>query len=121
LAKRQQIDATYRQLLAGVKGVRCLGGSGEKMANYAYFPILLDPEYPVSRDALYQKFRDNNIFARRYFYPLIADFPMYRGLPSSHRDNLPVAASATERVICLPIFPDLDKGVVERIVALIKT
>jgi dTDP-4-amino-4,6-dideoxygalactose transaminase len=120
LAKRQQIDATYRKLLAGVKGVRCLGGSGEKVANYAYFPILLDPEYPVSRDALYQKFRANNIFVRRYFYPLIADFPMYRGLPSSHRDNLPVAASATERVICLPIFPDLDLDSVERIVGLIR-
>ena len=120
LKKRQQIDATYRELLAGVRGVRCLGDSGEKAANYAYFPILLDPEYPVSRDTLYQRFRDNDIFARRYFYPLIPNFPMYRGLPSAHRDNLPVANDAALKVLCLPIYPTLSMEHVTRIASVIR-
>jgi len=119
LAERQRIDAKYRQLLAGAKGVRCLGPSAERKANYAYFPILLDADYPVARDALYEIFRKRDIWVRRYFYPLIADFPMYRGLPSARRDNLPAAASATERVLCLPIYPGLDDDTIERIVGIV--
>jgi dTDP-4-amino-4,6-dideoxygalactose transaminase len=107
LARRKELDTNYRQQLAGIKGIRCLGDAGESVANYAYFPILVDPEYPLSRDALYRTLRDRNIYARRYFYPLISDFPMYRELPSAQRSNLPVAAEAADRVLCLPMYPAL--------------
>lgn len=89
LARRKKIDADYRERLKGEKGIHCIGDSGEKVANYAYFPILVGPDYPISRDDLYEKLKANNIHPRRYFYPLISDFPMYRGLPSAHRENLP--------------------------------
>ncbi|CAJ6042711.1 DegT/DnrJ/EryC1/StrS family aminotransferase, partial [Burkholderia pseudomallei] len=72
----------------------------------------------MSRDALYQRLRDHQIYARRYFYPLISDFPMYRGLPSAQRGNLPVAADAAARVLCLPIYPALSDASLERIVSL---
>lgn len=107
LARRKKIDATYREHLAGVKGVHCLGDAGESQSNHAYFPILVQPDYPLSRDALYQKLKDHGIYARRYFYPLISDFPMYRGMPSAQRGNLPVAATAADTVLCLPIYPAL--------------
>lgn len=119
IARRKVIDVIYRERLRGVKGLRCLGDSGEKVANYAYFPILVDDDYPISRDDLYQVLKDVGIHPRRYFYPLISDFPMYRGLPSSHRDNLPVAAKAARQVLCLPIYPDLDLEVVEEIAGFI--
>jgi dTDP-4-amino-4,6-dideoxygalactose transaminase len=119
IAHRKEIDATYRRLLAGVKGIRCLQDAGEKVANYSYFPILVQNGYPLSRDALYQKLKDQGIFVRRYFYPLITDFPMYRGLPSAQRDNLPVASAAAQQVLCLPIYPDLRSEDVGRIAAMI--
>ena len=119
LTRRKEIDATYRELLKGVKGLRCLQGAGETRANYAYFPILVDADYPLGRDALFEKLRDNNIFARRYFFPLISDFPMYRGLPSAHRDNLPVATASAQQVLCLPIYPTLEMAQIERISQLI--
>ena len=78
-------------------------------ANYAYFPVLVDPEYPLSRDALYQQLREHGIHARRYFYPLISDFPMYRGLPSAARENLPEATRLSAQVLCLPIYPMLTE------------
>lgn len=121
LARRKEIDGIYRQQLAGEKGVRCLGDAGENVANYAYFPILVEPEYPLSRDALYQKLRDHNIYARRYFYPLISDFPMYRDLPSAQRSNLPVAASAADKVLCLPIHPALQRQEQQRVIDLIRS
>jgi dTDP-4-amino-4,6-dideoxygalactose transaminase len=119
LARRKEIDTTYRERLKDVKGIRCLRDAGEKVANYAYFPILVEADYPMSRETLYQKLMDNNIFSRRYFYPLISDFPMYRGLPSAHRDNLPVATDIALKVLCLPIYPDLCADQVDFIVSLI--
>jgi dTDP-4-amino-4,6-dideoxygalactose transaminase len=119
LARRKEIDTTYRQQLASVKSILCLCDAGEKLANYGYFPILIEPEYPLSRDALYQKLRDHNIYARRYFYPLISDFSMYRGLPSAAQSNLPVAKKASDQVICLPIHPALNAEDQAKIISII--
>jgi dTDP-4-amino-4,6-dideoxygalactose transaminase len=115
ITRRKAIDNSYREQLAGVKGIHCLNDTGEKVANYSYFPIMVTPEYPISRDDLYQKLKDHGIHPRRYFYPLISDFPMYRGLPSAHRDNLPEATVAARQVLCLPIYPDLDMSVIDEI------
>jgi dTDP-4-amino-4,6-dideoxygalactose transaminase len=119
LQKRKTIDTRYREGFVGLKGIHCLPEAGEKVANYAYFPILVRPEYALNREELYQKLRDNNIYARRYFYPLISDFPMYRGLPSSTHLNLPVANKASNEVICLPIYPALSNEQVDFIIELI--
>jgi dTDP-4-amino-4,6-dideoxygalactose transaminase len=78
------------------------------------------PEYPLTREALYQRLRNHNIYARRYFYPLISDFPMYRGLKSAQKDNLPVATEVAERVICLPMHSGLGTDDVQRICCVLK-
>jgi len=119
LARRREIDHAYREVLKDVPGITCLGRSGQKVANYSYFPILVRRDYPLTRDALYSRLQEKNIYGRRYFYPLISDFPMYRGLPSARRDNLPVASAAAQQVLCLPIYPALDMDDVARIAGLI--
>jgi len=120
LTQRQRIDAAYREALRDVPGIRCLQDAGEKVANHSYFPVLVDADYPLSRDALYQKLKDHNIYARRYFYPLISEFPMYRGMPSAHRANLPVATSAAQKVLCLPIYPNLIDSDLARVISILK-
>lgn len=119
IARRQQIDAAYRKLLKNVKGIRCVQNSGEKVPNYSYFPIMVEPDHHIGRDELYQKLKGSNIYSRRYFYPLISDFPMYRGMPSAHRSNLPAATEAASRVLCLPIYPSLSLNDVEIIASII--
>jgi dTDP-4-amino-4,6-dideoxygalactose transaminase len=79
----------------------------------------VQPDYPLSRDALYQRFRDQNIYVRRYFYPLISDFPMYRGLPSAAHHNLPVARQVAQQVLCLPIYPGLTHDQLDRVIDLL--
>ncbi|KAB1076074.1 DegT/DnrJ/EryC1/StrS family aminotransferase [Methylobacterium planeticum] len=116
LARRRAIDAAYREGLRGVPGLRCLDDCSEDAANYAYFPVLIEADYPLSRDALNEALKREGIHPRRYFYPLISEFPMYRSLPSARRELLPVAAAAADRVLCLPIYPDLDHAVVSRII-----
>lgn len=120
LDKRHSIDANYRGALRNVPGIRCLRDAGERVANYSYFPLLVEADYPLSRDALYQKLKDNNIYARRYFYPLISEFPMYRGMPSAHRENLPVATTAAQNVICLPIYPALTPQDQQRVIDIVR-
>jgi dTDP-4-amino-4,6-dideoxygalactose transaminase len=115
IALRKKVDAAYREQLKNVKGIQCLEGVGEKISNYAYFPILVRAGYPITRDDLYLRLKNIGIYTRRYFYPLISDFPMYNGLPSTHRENLPMATVATRQVLCLPIYPDLDITIVSKI------
>ncbi|WP_374090224.1 dTDP-4-amino-4,6-dideoxy-D-glucose aminotransferase VioA [Methylomicrobium lacus] len=119
VARRKEIDSIYREKLKNVKGIRCLQDAGEKVQNYSYFPILVEKDFPISREELYQKFKDKNIFARRYFYPLISDFPMYRGMPSAHKENLSVATNAASKVLCLPIYPALTPDEQQRIIEVI--
>lgn len=116
LAKRKSLDKTYREAFQNVSGIRCLGDAGEQVANYAYFPILIEAGFSLSRDALYQKLKGENIYARRYFYPLITEFPMYRGMASAHRENLPVATAASQQVLCLPIYPALSFESQQRVI-----
>lgn len=120
MARRKEIDTFYRQQLKEVNGITVVEPSGQEVANYSYFPILVESEYPLSRDELYQKLKDDNIFARRYFYPLISEFPMYRGMTSAKRDNLPVANATANKVICLPIYPALTDEDLGRITNVIK-
>jgi dTDP-4-amino-4,6-dideoxygalactose transaminase len=114
--KRRQVDSRYRSELNGIGGIRCLGMYPRYEANYSYFPVLIDENYPITRDALYERLKRKNIFARRYFYPLISDFPMYRQLPSAHPSNLPVATAIAKQILCLPIYPDLTAIEQQRVI-----
>jgi dTDP-4-amino-4,6-dideoxygalactose transaminase len=120
LKRRTEIDDVYREQLGGVDGIELVGTRGSFEPNHSYFPLLVKEGYPLSRDALYQKLKDGNIHSRRYFYPLISDFPMYRALPSADRKNLPHAAFAADRVLCLPIYPALLPEDQQRVIDVIK-
>ena len=121
LQRRAEIDAAYRLGLGDVRGIRCLPQTASRARNHAYFPVLVGPEFPISRDALYERLKSRGIHGRRYFYPLISDFPMYRGLPSAQRSNLPIAAEASSQVLCLPIYPALGNFDAQRVIDVIQT
>jgi dTDP-4-amino-4,6-dideoxygalactose transaminase len=119
VARRRAVEARYRELLTGITGIACLERRDDTVDNSSYFPIFVKADYPISRDALNERLRENGVYARRYFYPLIAEYPMYRGLPSARLDNLPVATQASREVLCLPIYPDLDLSAVGEISRLV--
>ena len=119
IARRAEIDQRYRHLLAGLPGLRLPEWPADVRLNQSYFPVLVQDEFPIARDALYQHLKDHGVHARRYFYPLISDFPMYRGLPSADPARLPNARRAAAQVICLPIYPSLSDDEVAMIAGLI--
>ncbi|SHM84983.1 DegT/DnrJ/EryC1/StrS family aminotransferase [Phytopseudomonas punonensis] len=120
LARRREIDRVYREGIRGMKGISLVEGVGQATANYSYFPILVEADYPISRDELYLQLKKKDIYARRYFYPLISEFPMYRGMQSAQCNNLPVANEVAKKVLCLPIYPDLSKDELDRIIDALK-
>ncbi|MCX6271424.1 MAG: DegT/DnrJ/EryC1/StrS family aminotransferase [Bacteroidetes bacterium] len=122
IAKRQKIAQTYREQLGNCPGIRCLWDIKQVRHNYAYFPVLIDSEmYGSTRDEIYEDLKKHHIFCRRYFYPLISNFPTYSGLDSAAVENLPVATQVAGKVLCLPIYPDLELESVEKIARLILT
>jgi dTDP-4-amino-4,6-dideoxygalactose transaminase len=110
MRSRAAIDQTYRKALAGIEGIMIPDQLANVERNYSYFPVLITESFPLSRDALYQHLREHGVYARRYFYPLISTFSMYRGLTSAAGDNLPVASRVAQQVLCLPIYPDLTEA-----------
>lgn len=107
IAQRKALDVMYREKLKGVKGLHCLPLPNGCEVNYSYFPISIDHDFPIGREALYQKLLDKGVHARRYFYPLISNFPMYSALPSAACKNLPVASNVANQILCLPIYSDM--------------
>lgn len=121
IQQRKAIDSTYRKELSSVTGIEFLPEPAATKSNYSYFPILVTELYHKSRDELYQQLKDNNVFARRYFYPLISDMPMYRELPSAAAENLPAAEKIAQQVICLPIHPGMNEDLAIQVAGMIST
>ena len=118
---RQQVANAYRDALKDVKGIRFFDDMAGVRHNYSYFPIFVDAEqYGMSRDELYEKMRAENVYGRRYFYPLITDFEPYKDIPSAHPTNLPVANKIANQVICLPMHHELSEEDVKRVIECIR-
>lgn len=122
IKKREILTLEYRKHLSLVSGIKLMDVQEDVEYNYAYFPILVDNNYfgTNARDGLYSFLKTKGIFSRRYFYPLISNFPMYRELPSASHENLPVAEKISKQILCLPIYPDLPEKTVTLISKYIK-
>jgi len=117
IARNKQAVSVYRQALRNVRGITVLEDIDKVQHNYSYFPVLVDKEkYGKSRDDVYAGLKKKNIFTRRYFYPLISQFPTYKELESAKPGLMPVAEKVAEDILCLPIYPALD---VEKILFII--
>ena len=114
---RHQVAIKYREALRHIEGITFWDDLPGVRHNYSYFPIFVDAKkYGMTRDELYFKMKEQGIWGRRYFYPLISDFTTYRGLPSATKENLPVATKMANEVICLPMHHALSDEDIERVI-----
>ena len=117
IAARQKVAVAYREALRNVEGISFWDDMPGVRHNYSYFPIFVDTEkYGMTRDELYMKMKDQGVWGRRYFYPLISEFSTYRGLESSCPENLPNAHRMADTVICLPMHHALREEEINRII-----
>ena len=118
IKKRKRITQLYRDSLSNISGIDFINEKENIKYNYSYFPIFVDEQkYGMQRDELYQKLKENNVYSRRYFYPLITNFSPYNEIA---RFNLPNARKLAEKVICLPIYSELENKIIKKIVKLIR-
>lgn len=121
ITRRKDVAQKYKDAFKAVAGLRYLEDIEGVKHNYSYFPIFIDEkEYGMSRDSLYAKLKENNILGRRYFYPLISQFEMYRDFDSAQAQNLPVAHKLADSVICLPMYADLTDDDVNRVIEVVR-
>ena len=120
IAARQKVAVAYREALRNVDGISFWDDMPGVRHNYSYFPIFVDAEkYGMTRDELYMKMKDQGVWGRRYFYPLISEFSTYRGLESSRPENLPNAHMMADTVICLPMHHALTEAEIDKIIMVI--
>ena len=117
IAARQKVAVAYRDALRNVDGISFWDDMPGVRHNYSYFPIFVDAKkYGMTRDELYIKMKDQGVWGRRYFYPLISEFSTYRGLESSRPENLSNAHKMADAVICLPMHHELSEENVDKII-----
>lgn len=119
ISQRKKLYEQYKELLCNVPGIRLIPPLPTEVEyNYAYMPIEVDEkDFGVSRDKLYEELKKYNVFTRRYYYPLLCDFPCYRAITVN--DSLSVARLAASRILTLPIYHDLSLEDVQRICSII--
>jgi hypothetical protein len=119
IQRRKKIVEIYRELLRDIEGITYLKDMKNVKHNYAYFPIVIDKnKYGKSRDEVFEKLKEYNVFARKYFYPLTSDFECYKDI-EGNKDNLKNSKYISNRVMTLPLYEDLKIEDVEYICELI--
>jgi len=114
--RRRSLLEQYRTLISAMRGVTILEPQAGVTPSYQYLPVRIDPDQSgFTRDILYSRFREKNVLARKYFYPLCSDAPHYKNQPSAQASNLPVATQAAKEVLCLPFFGALTASDLARI------
>jgi dTDP-4-amino-4,6-dideoxygalactose transaminase len=117
--KRKKITHIYKTELKQIEGIRFLEEKDNIKHNYSYMPIVIDDKKTkVNRDELFDKLREYGIFTRKYFYPLVTDFQCYKGI--FYDGNLKNAKYVASRVLTLPIYGDMSKDDLYKIINLIK-
>ena len=115
---RNDVAMKYREALRPIAGVSFWDDMPGVRHNYSYFPIFIDAEkFGMTRDELYFKMKEQGVLSRRYFYPLISNFPTYRGLPTANKENLPIGNKMADEVLCLPLHHALSENDIQRILS----
>ena len=118
---RQKVANIYREALRPIEGISFWDDMPGVRHNYSYFPIFVDAEkYGKTRDELFFSMKEQGVWSRRYFYPLISNFPTYRSLPTSNKENLPIANRMADEVLCLPMHHALSNEDIERVINCVK-
>lgn len=117
MADRKRVVSHYTELLKQKEGIKIFSGNGNASQNFAYFPILIMEEHAHSRDEVYEILSENDIHARKYFYPLTSDQACFKN--KYKRLDIPVARKIAEEVLTLPLYEGLADEDIERIVNLI--
>lgn len=113
--KRAKVKAFYDENLSKIKGIRIPKMPIGTTNSYQYYPIVIEDDFSLTRDELYEKFKKGNIFTRKYFYPACHDYECYKNDLNVKLADLAVVDDLKNRVLCLPFYGDLDESILREI------
>ena len=102
--KRKIIKAFYDENLSKIKGIKIPEMPENVTNSYQYYLIVIEDDYPISRNKLYDKFKEINILTRKYFYPACTDYECYKNDLALKLTDLSVVNDLKHRVLCLPYY-----------------
>jgi dTDP-4-amino-4,6-dideoxygalactose transaminase len=117
--KRIAIRKRFIDNLAQIRGIRIPRRPQGVTDSCQYFPIIVERDFPVTRNALFNALKEQNVFTRKYFFPLCSDYDPYKALPSASKENLPVANDIKNKVLCIPFYGGLTNDDVDAICGII--
>lgn len=118
LNKRSLLRKKYDDVIEGLTGITSFS---HLQKSEFYYPIKIEGEkYGKTRDALYETFRKNNIFVRKYFYPLCSEYEFFKHLATSQKENLLVAHDTAEKILCLPFYGDMPNDAFTKVVKILE-
>lgn len=112
IEKRKKIVEKYIDALRNVNGIKLCEAKRMVQSNYAYFPVVFDG-YKLNRDEIMEKLKVNNVFARKYFYPLTSQYECYKGMFDVK--ETPIAEYISKRVLTLPLYGELKQDEIDMI------
>ncbi len=113
IEKRKNCARKYIELLS-VDGIKVWKEQENVTHNYAYFPVLFDKKvFGKSRNEVAVELMEENIFARKYFYPITSEFECYKG--KFYINPTPIAKEVSENILTLPLYADLKEEEIEKI------
>ena len=119
--KRAEIKAFYDEHLSKIKGIRIPKMPENVTNSYQYYPIVIEDNYPITRNELYDRFKAQNILTRKYFYPACNDYDCYKNDLAVKLADLTVVNDLKHRVLCLPFYGSLEEETLEFICNFIKS
>ena len=118
MGERKKRYEYYMDGLLNVNGIRFFNKNIETTNNYAYFPIIIEDEYGLSRDELYEKLKENNIYSRKYFYPLTSDQACFKN--KYKNEDLDCARELAKKIIVLPFYEKMEYGTIQEIIRIVQ-
>ncbi|MBQ9314993.1 MAG: DegT/DnrJ/EryC1/StrS family aminotransferase [Clostridia bacterium] len=113
IAARKAVHDRYFERLEDVEGIKLCKPQEGVTPNYAYFPVCFDKDkFGKSRDDVFSRLREHDIYSRKYFYPAINELSCYKG---QYNMNTPVAHDVSMNILTLPMYEELDLSDVDRI------
>lgn len=117
IKRRKEASEIYDAAIKEIEGIELLDRNTDVERNYAYYPIVVTDKYTMSRDELYDKLRKNNIYPRKYFYPITADEVCFKN--KYKKCDLRNARELSNKILMLPLYSELDEGNINRIIELL--
>lgn len=114
IIKRKRVAERYRKHLSGLPGIKLITDQENVKSNYAYFPVVFESQL-LTRDKVFDLLEKQQIFARKYFYPLTNEFECYKTLRTADSSKTPIAKYVSEHILCLPMYADLSLDIADRI------